>query len=431
MHMKHIRYNLGTLFLVPLLFVVHATYPVVVGSESAISVESLVVFPAADSNNTILGFARMQNGFTLEDAATTCTFNAQFPVSGPITLNDGVFHLQRGMVLSDVASLTSLGDVYGHGLNVELSPLMSVLGGSTTRSYVFDNVHLVTNSNITLNSSITFQGNSCINCKNGQLTLGTNGEIIVAAGSTLTLRNMTLQGLSGVNVRCEAADSVLVLDDIDWAQDADYTFAQGSFRVRNYVAMYGNSSFSYTSTQQSTVQATSRLELDVNFTFSYAPADSTDQDLLAFIDETSELMLDGATVYANQNGLTLTKGTLIVKSNAYLQALTIDGVITAGITLGNSIEADDMKLVILNGNALSLNQGSLHYKNVAATALEMANTRSRMVFQNGTTLLAYEDINLGVGSLEFYGTTGLVLATGKQIIGSIKPFGTLQYGYIS
>ncbi|MDR3550807.1 MAG: hypothetical protein P4L31_05295, partial [Candidatus Babeliales bacterium] len=49
-------------------------FAVIVGSNESVSVQSRITFPAADNDNSILSFAFMKNGISLEDASTTCTF---------------------------------------------------------------------------------------------------------------------------------------------------------------------------------------------------------------------------------------------------------------------------------------------------------------------------------------------------------------------
>ncbi|MDR3550265.1 MAG: hypothetical protein P4L31_02545, partial [Candidatus Babeliales bacterium] len=67
MNMKSVVICLSMLFACPL-------FAVVIGSNSIPSLQPTIVFPASDSDNSVLGFAWMKNGFTLENAATSCLF---------------------------------------------------------------------------------------------------------------------------------------------------------------------------------------------------------------------------------------------------------------------------------------------------------------------------------------------------------------------
>lgn len=60
---------------------------VIIGSNTAVSRQALASFPSTDSNNTMLGFASFENGFTLASITTTCLYDDFFPVYGPITMN--------------------------------------------------------------------------------------------------------------------------------------------------------------------------------------------------------------------------------------------------------------------------------------------------------------------------------------------------------
>ena len=57
-------------------FILWSKRLIIVGSNSAVSVQSNITFPATDSNNTMLGYAAFSNGFTLSGNGTT-TANIQ------------------------------------------------------------------------------------------------------------------------------------------------------------------------------------------------------------------------------------------------------------------------------------------------------------------------------------------------------------------
>ena len=59
-------------------------YAVVAGSSESVSIQSHALFPAADTDNEMRGFGWFKNGFTLENAATNCSFNSIYPVSGSL-----------------------------------------------------------------------------------------------------------------------------------------------------------------------------------------------------------------------------------------------------------------------------------------------------------------------------------------------------------
>src|SRR5437868_4948215 len=90
---------------------VHTLYPLVVGSDTAVSREATATFPNTDSNNTILGFGWLVNGFTLQDSTTTCTYDAAFPVSGNINLNGGTLYLSQDLQFANATALLGMGTI--------------------------------------------------------------------------------------------------------------------------------------------------------------------------------------------------------------------------------------------------------------------------------------------------------------------------------
>lgn len=71
----------------------------IVGSNTAVSRQLAAFFPAADTDNQMLGFALFEKGIRLEDNITTCSFNDVFPLSGSAVLNGGTLYLLRDLEL--------------------------------------------------------------------------------------------------------------------------------------------------------------------------------------------------------------------------------------------------------------------------------------------------------------------------------------------
>lgn len=78
---------------------------ITVGSDTAVSREAFTVFPAADTDNEILGFAAFDDGFAFEDNTTSCTFNALFPVQEVVALSGGALLLEKNLTLEGDVSV--------------------------------------------------------------------------------------------------------------------------------------------------------------------------------------------------------------------------------------------------------------------------------------------------------------------------------------
>lgn len=111
--------------------------PVIIGSDTAVSRESAVLFPSADSDNEIRGFAWMDNGFTLSNVETTCTFNAVFPIKGNVGFNGGNLRLNEDIMFKSPSNITSVGNIYGNNHSIQFSSDISefnfVGGGDSSK----------------------------------------------------------------------------------------------------------------------------------------------------------------------------------------------------------------------------------------------------------------------------------------------------------
>jgi hypothetical protein len=299
------------------------SWAVTYGSETAVSVLPAVTFPAADSDNMMLGFGFFRNGFTLQDSTTTCTFKSEFPVSGTIALNGGTLYLQQDFVLSDTNMIIGGGLIIGNGFTVKLSPSTSF---ETATTYTFQDTVLELSTDLELSSTFVFVGTSYLCGNDFPLWLEEpwdglgQGALVAAACSWLYIGDIYLQNITGTNIACADVSGNITLRDTRWRQSGNFTFAQGSLNFYHSVEMMGSYTFAYQSGQVSTVLYESSLILDDSFTFSYDPKVMASRELLAFEDSTSELILQGATLYATTTGLRLTTGRLIVGETSGLYA---------------------------------------------------------------------------------------------------------------
>lgn len=88
-------------------------YGLSVGSNTLFSREAAAVFPSADTDNTMLGFAAFEKGFTLQDSTTTCTYDDFMPISGPVDLAGGSLYLRNGIIFNNAMFLPSGGKFFG------------------------------------------------------------------------------------------------------------------------------------------------------------------------------------------------------------------------------------------------------------------------------------------------------------------------------
>jgi len=99
----------------------------IIGSNFSVSRQNQAAFPAADSDNQMLGFAHFENGFYYEDYLTSCTFDSLFHVSDCANLNGGVWYLQQDVILDSQANLFNPGKISGNFHSMEFVATDSVV----------------------------------------------------------------------------------------------------------------------------------------------------------------------------------------------------------------------------------------------------------------------------------------------------------------
>jgi hypothetical protein len=93
----------------------------VIGNDNYISRESGITFLQADTDNKITGLAGIEEGFLLQSANTTFTFDGFFPVSGTVDFRGGTIYLTKALLFDSSVSMSYMGNFYGNGRTVYLS----------------------------------------------------------------------------------------------------------------------------------------------------------------------------------------------------------------------------------------------------------------------------------------------------------------------
>jgi hypothetical protein len=223
-----------------------------------------------------------------------------------------------------------------------------------------------------LNMTFTFIGDCIIKGKGHTLKLGQYGNIVVQKSdvehSSLWFEDITLEGVSGNKIRCMDNTGTISLSNVLWNQDANYSFTVGHIDVVGPVVMRGETGnvFAYETNEASKIWQDSSLKLDTGFTFSYAPNDRSQRELIQLADETSIIYMNGAILRSTKAGLALHTGTLVLdhKNELYNEdsssdpATDEDNEAVAFGWLGT-----DLNIEIMPGGSIDLKTGILDYGN--------------------------------------------------------------------
>lgn len=400
----------------------------VFGSDTTIqAAQAFFTFPSGQSNNRLANYGWAPNGFALANSSTTATFDSVFPVSGSIQMNGGTLTLNRDLIFNNPVNLVSMGTVIGQNHIISLCQSITALPSTASK---FQDTKIYLNNDVTLNSSITFTGLCTIEGNGHQLVLAAAAGIKV--GGTLTLHNVILNGVSGTNVQCLNDPATLILDNSTWIQTNNSSFITGGLQFRNNVLFTGTiTNFAYQSLKPCLINTQATLLLDTGFTFSYDATRLASTTLLQFADASATLFLNGATLCATTTGLTLTKGSVVVRGDSTFATQTkVVGCHTVdnGIVLGDGLSAiNDCACTILAGSQLQVIGGSLNYKNVAPSSWLMENTIAQLTMGTNTTLRLYENMNLGSGLAFFQDNTTLARNSTAQLTGSTSAVGVLNF----
>lgn len=400
---------------------------VVMGSNNSVSLQPSVNFPAADIDNTMLGFAWFKNGFTLQDNTTTCTFDAVYPVSGSVALNNGTLYLNQDLIFSDITNLASLGTVVG---NNHFTSFPTSVSGFPSTTNTFRDTNIYINNDFTITSSLTFLGSCIFNGNGNALVLSGTGAIIVGSNSTLKLTNIVLEGVSGINFQCTDDSASLILENVQIFQNGNFSFNHGSISFYNLVDWLGSYTFIYASSQTSTVARQSVLHIDDELFFSmgrFTPSASVEP--LAFADQSSQLKLENCTLQINQNGARFTKGRFAIDRDVIIDIVSSDPATAAIVGDGNM--ADDILfelypactvtyprgLLIFDVQALDIIQSRASSATIVREAASIFEVKQNIVLSNVTIQEEFgATTNVDAGKTSLFQNVTLTLPTGSVIL---------------
>lgn len=313
-------------------------YSTAYGSDSAVSIENPTNISGPD--NIINSFAYLNNGFTYQDAATTCSYKSVFPVMGSISLNGGKLSLLGDLMLSNSFAIQSSGkfDMLGKAI---------VFGGNLA---------------IPSGSTIIVSSNGVIDGQGNNFDLNIGSKLIIDSNITLTLRNLNLIGSAMPQIEMRSATSKLALQDVVIGLDRDFTFTQGQLFFVNDVIVTGSNKFSYASTETSYILAHSTLCFDKNTTFSYSPRLTgrhtlSEKGLIVMADKTSKIFFDECAIQLPDSGWKLTAGTIYFDNKVILNGSLTEA---ESFECGDGTLAGELDVNVLSGAYLE-NNGYINF----------------------------------------------------------------------
>lgn len=307
------------------------------------------------------GFVWLNDGCSIPAGATVAMNIAH--LAGPVNMNDtGTIVLEGDLPLSSNVTLSSGGIIDGQGNAV-------LLGGNLA---------------IPTGKVLACASNTVIDGQGHTLTLEDGvpgGQILIdgPAGTSLTLRNMTIQGVKiysdgtlGIGFGA-SPDQVLVLENVALQLSDLFYFVGGKLEIRNFVKVSGvfpselrpalePTLFIYLSSGDCSIKKNATLFLDTTVGFVYFPVDEQNNHIVMSA-PSSRLFLNGTALFApSSTGLQLTNGHLTVDHKTFLQS---DGIASGGrpIQFGDGIKEHDLAIDMLPGATLEVTNAFFRYQN--------------------------------------------------------------------
>lgn len=332
------------------------------GSDFLISLEPFFSFPASDSDNQMATFGFFKNGFGLQDSTTTCTFNSVFPVSGSLNLNGGQLYLTNDLIVQDVATLDSAGLIIGNNHTMELSS--GITGIPAVYNSVFKDTRIFLNSDFLISGNVKFKGDCLLDGRWNRISLGSNANIVIDRNSRLCLRNIEIDQIKSSNIRCLDHGGSIILDNVVWDQDADFTFTNGSIKFINHVTFSGPWKFNYQTTLTSTIDEDSTWFVSDLTQITIGRQGSVfGREPIYFTDITSNMMMKNCVLNVSQYGMRVTRGTMLISGEVKFDIDSTGS--TNGLAFGNGDVTQDMLLKFFPASVINLERGDLVHDVVA------------------------------------------------------------------
>jgi hypothetical protein len=362
---------------------------VVIGSTTAVSIQPVANFPAADLDNTMLGFGWFQNGFTLEDSTTSCTFSSVFPVSGGINLNGGTLYLSTDLLFQNVTTLNGLGSVIAdnHSIN-----LCTSVNSFPTDAQLFQNAAITLNTDLTISNTILLQGNCVIDGNGKTLILEDGGALFIDSNSFISFRNLYVKGILADNIKCVDDSAKIQFDDVTCDFSGSTTFAAGSILITNRVDFIGSYTLYYSSLQTSTIGASSDWIFRNGMTLSIGRQQDTNVQPLVFVDNSSYLKFSDSDWLVTATGMQITNGNVVFDRQVQID---IQGTSTTyGLILGTGNQIDDATFQLNSGASMRFGSGYFTYNNAQSNLIQASSVNASLIRSVNSRMALYNNLAL-------------------------------------
>ena len=388
-----------------------------IGSATDVSFEAIAFVPSEATDNEIMPFAYLANGFIFEDSDTVCTFSSLFPVGGSILLKGGTLKLQSDFVLELGAKINIGGVIDGAGRSFTLPKKRHHFKTDDGSSITFRSTAVKFLDDISLDSEIRFEGTSELNGYGCNLFFG-GGKIVVAEDSTLILKNLSLIGLSGENLICLSDNSKVVLDDANFVLTGSFLFKKGSLVFLNKNEIMGDHLFDLQTSSSCVIKKSSVMKISGGIEVRLERSGNTEP--IIFESSSSELLMSRATLHVGPAGATFTKGSVICDGDVAIKFDSTD--FSTGLILGDGTAEGTIRFKLLQSSVLSLGAGHITLDLATDESSVISSYGGKMIRESGNMLRVVKGLVLNnmqlienIGNSTEFGDEGYIQYNGCNI----------------
>ena len=205
---------------------------------------------------------------------------------------------------------------------------------------------------------LIFNGAASLDGGGYTLTVSKDNNIQVKNGATLTLKNMTIAGMSESALSGLASDSTIICENVTFLLSDTTTFSTGALLMSKSNSIIGGKRFIYTSPTPLTINAFGSLSIGADTTYAYDPSDGNTSGLL-FADSTAQLILENSVFEVANTGAILKKGTIIVNDAATIESLATS--LSGALVFGDGTDANNNVTIKIGARgSMIVNSGIVH-----------------------------------------------------------------------
>jgi hypothetical protein len=323
-------------------------------------------------------------------------------VGGTLTLgNNLVLGLDKTIVGPGIVSLAGYTLTGGTKESTWSAPLYWDAGSSGKVSL---------RNNVSLSNTWTFSGAGTILGGGNVITISGPGGIAVERGSTLTIQDAIIDGLTTTNLYCMNNASRIVLDNSFLIFDGNFSFTQGALKFKNNVDFVGAYTFAYQSGITSTVLSWATWGIRDGMRLEIGRKEANGADPLWFEDGTSAIMLSNCTFAITASGAFIDQFKAIYDQDVTVEINSTNT--NNGLLLGNAL-APEPTFQFLPGSTIIFTKGDLVFNMASPDALKSKTKSTRIIRQAASRFTIQQDLTLENLSIQDSILSQLTVSSGK------------------